>query len=154
MEILYKPADLTDIEQIFQFNKSLIDTYETIENIDYEKVLGWVRRKIEKCIKDYTAVFVNDEKVGYYHFYKNQDGEYELDDLYIFSEFRNKGIGSVIIEKCCSSVDGAVMLYVFIQNERAVALYKRLGFTIVEELNGSRYIMKRENKTITEREEK
>lgn len=154
MEILYKPADLTDIEQIFQFNKSLIDTYETIENIDYEKVLGWVRRKIEKCIKDYTAVFVNDEKVGYYHFYKNQDGEYELDDLYIFSEFRNKGIGSAIIEKCCLSVNGAVMLYVFVKNERAVALYKRLGFTVVEELNGSRYIMKRENKTITEREEK
>lgn len=144
MRMTYKCADLTDVEQLFQFNKRLIDAYETLENIDYEKVLGWVRRKIEKCIEDYTAVFVNDEKVGYYHFYKNQDGEYELDDLYIFSGFRNKGIGSAIIEKCCSSVDGAVVLYVFIKNERAVALYKRLGFAIVEEVNGSRYIMKKE----------
>ncbi len=146
--MIYKCADLTDVEQIFRFNKRLIDDYEDVEKIDYEKVLAWVRRKIEKSIEEYTTVYENDEKVGYYHFYKNQDGEYELDDLYIFPKYRNKGIGSGIIEKCCSSVDEAVMLYVFIKNERAVALYKRLGFTVVEEVSGSRYIMKRESANI------
>ena len=36
-----------DIEPIFKLNKALIDEYENIEIIDYQKVLLWVRNKIE-----------------------------------------------------------------------------------------------------------
>ena len=38
------------------------------------------------------------------------------------------------------------MLYVFIKNEKAVSLYKRLGFKVTETIHNSRYIMKNENK--------
>lgn len=141
MNITCSKATTDDVEQIYQLCKKLIDDYENIGNIDYDKVLKWVHNKIEKFIDEYNVIYVDDRKAGYYRFYKNEDGSYEIDDLYIFSEYQSKGIGSEIIKRCCSSVDGPVMLYVFIKNERAVSLYKKLGFEVVKTVKGSRYIM-------------
>lgn len=146
MNIIYSNATADDIEQIYQLCKKLIDDYENIDSIDYDMVLKWVHRKIENSIDEYTVIFVDGKKAGYYHFYKNEDGENELDDLYIFSEYQNQGIGSKIIKKCCTSVDEPVILYVFIKNKRAVSLYKRHGFEIVKTVHNSRYIMKKENR--------
>ncbi len=144
--ITYQTATVCDIEPIYRLCKQLIDDYENLESIDYDKVLKWVRKKIESSIDEYTAVFVSGEKAGYYRFYQNEEGQHELDDLYIFPEYRNRGIGTEIIQKCCLSVNAPVMLYVFIKNEKAVALYKRLGFEIIRTVNNSRYIMKKENR--------
>lgn len=144
MTLTYQKATESEIETIYALSKKLIDDYENVNNIDYEKVLGWVRNKIEKFISDYTVIYQNDIKVGYCHFHKNDDAEYEIDDLYVFPEFQNRGIGTQVIKRCCFSVDSSVMLYVFIKNIRAVSLYKRLGFQITENINNSRYIMKRD----------
>lgn len=143
MIITYETAQNCDIDIIYRLCNQLIDKYEDLERIDYDRVLAWVRRKIESSIGEYTAIFADGKKAGYYHFYKNEDNLYELDDLYIFPEYQSRGIGTSVFEKCCSSVDGSVMLYVFIKNKRAVALYKRLGFEIVKTVGGSRYIMKK-----------
>ncbi|MGN1344317.1 MAG: GNAT family N-acetyltransferase [Traorella sp.] len=142
MNITYKQTSIKDIECIYQLCKKLIDDYENIENMDYEKVLIWVKKKIENDIHEYTTIYVDDMKAGYYHFIKNEDGEFEIDDLYIFSEFQNKGIGTTVIHKCFLEANAPVILYVFIKNQRAVALYKRLGFEIINTIKDSRYIMK------------
>lgn len=140
--ITYEKAATYDIELIYNLNKQLIDDYENIERIDYDKVLKWTHRKIEKFIDQYSVIYSDNKKAGYYRFFRNEDGKYEIDDLYIFPEYQNHGIGSEVIKKCCSSVNTPVMLYVFIKNEKAVALYKRLGFEIVQTVSDSRYIMK------------
>ena len=134
-----------DIEPIYELCKRLIDDFEQLESIDYPKVMKWVRKKIEDSIDEYTVIYADEQKAGYYHFYKNDDGQFEIDDLYVFPEFQNQGIGSGVIRKCCESAGGPVMLYVFIANRRAVSLYKRLGFEIAETIQGSRYIMRNEN---------
>lgn len=144
MKITYDRATSLDIDRLYQLCKQDIDDYENIECIDYEKVLRWIHKKLENSINEYTVVYAEGKKAGYYHFYKNEDGEYELDDLYVFPQFQNHGIGTAIIEKCCCSVNEAVTLYVFIRNEKAVSLYKRLGFVIVETIKDSRYIMKKD----------
>lgn len=141
MNITYATAKAADVELIYNLSKQHIDDYENIENIDYEKVLCWVRKKIETHIDEYVLISVDEAKAGIYHFFKNEDDMYEIDDLYIFPEFQNKGIGSTIINKCCSEVNEPVMLYVFSKNTRAVSLYKRLGFEITKNINNSRYIM-------------
>ena len=145
MELTYKPAAAEDIEPIYALCKALIERYERLETIDLPKVLRWVRQKIETAIGEYTVIYAGTQKAGYYHFYKNEDGQFEIDDLYVFPEFQNRGIGSAVVKKCCASVQAPVMLYVFVQNERAVALYKRLGFEVAETIRDSRYIMRKEN---------
>ena len=146
MCITYQKATANDIDSIYQLCTRLIKDYEQLELIDYRKVLEWVREKIEKSIEEYTVIFVNEQKAGYYHFYKNDSGKFEIDDLYIFPKFQNQGIGSTVVRNCCQSVNEPVMLYVFSANKGAVSLYQRLGFEISETIHGTRYIMRNENR--------
>ena len=140
--LTYRQAQWCDIEPIYELCRNLILKYEDPEAIDLPRVMRWVRRKIETAIGEYTVIYAGGEKAGYYRFCKNDDGMYEIDDLYIFPPFQNRGIGTRLVGQCCASAASDVMLYVFIKNERAVALYQRLGFEITKTVGGSRYIMK------------
>lgn len=146
MKITYQPATAADIAPICDLCEKLIRDYEQLDQINLPFVMDWVRRKIQNNIGEYTLVCADGEKAGYYHFYRNEDGLYEIDDLYVLPPFQNRGIGTGVIEECCRSVREPVMLYVFIKNERAVSLYQRLGFRIVETLRGSRYVMRNDNR--------
>lgn len=143
MELTFQKACPEDGEVLFRFSRDLIDRYEDVENIPYEGVLAWVRQKIEENIGSYTRVYADGCHVGFYRFIPNGD-KMELDDLYIFPEFQNRGIGTQILEKCCRETDKPVMLYVFSRNTGAWKLYRRLGFEIRETIKNTRYIMVRE----------
>ena len=93
MELLFKPASIDDIESIYLLCKDLIDKYEDKSVIDYQKVLLWVKNKIEKSISEYQAIYYQGNRAGYVHCFINEDGIYEIDDLYIFDEL------------CCSKND-------------------------------------------------
>ena len=144
MKLEYRPAQDSDIETIYTFYKDLIDRYEDVENIDYEKVLLWGRRKISGGISDYRCIFADGQKAGYYCFqeYYEDKSCMEIDDLYLFPEYRGKGIGTAVLQKCCRESTVPVVLYVFKKNRRAVSLYRKLGFEITAEAGGTRYIMK------------
>ena len=141
MKLLFEKATGSDIESIYEFNKYLIDRYENVQNIEYDKVLSWVQRKIETYIEEYQRILFDGELAGYYRFHQDGD-KMELDDLYIFPQYRNQQIGTTIIEKCLLETDLPVYLFVFIKNTKAVELYKRIGFEIVETIQDSRYIMR------------
>ena len=140
MSLNYEVATADDIDLIYEFNEFLIESYEDLQNIEFDKVLSWVRRKIETHINEYRRIIYNGELVGYFRFY--QDGDrMELDDLYIFPDYRNQQIGTRVVEKCLSETNLPVYLYVFIKNSKAVALYERLGFHVIETIKNTRYIM-------------
>ena len=143
MNLSYRPAAPEDADTIFRLNKELIDRYENVQDIPYDDVLNWVRRKIEQAIHSYNKVYADGVHVGFYRFVPTGD-QIELDDLYIFPEFQRRGIGTQIIKKCCAETEKSVMLYVFIRNTEAWSLYQRLGFEIRENIHNSRYIMVRE----------
>ena len=105
MGLSYKKATKDDIEPIYELCKQLIDKYEQTDAIDYPKVLNWVRKKIESSVDEYTVVYADGVKAAYYHFFKNDKAQFEIDDLYVLPEFRNKGIGSEIIKNAvCRSM--------------------------------------------------
>lgn len=147
MELSYENAGEGDVESIFRLNRVLIETYEDLGTVDLDRVLAWVRRKITQNIGTYTRVLAYGDHAGYFRFIPN--GEVmELDDLYIFPEFQNRGIGTRIIEKCCAETERPVMLYTFNRNTGAVRLYRRLGFRVAETVSGSRRIMRREKESL------
>lgn len=148
MKLDFRPAQPEDIAPLFTFNRELIDAYEDKSLIDYGRVLAWVRRKLEQRLDEYTCVWADGQKAGYFHFYPLDGKVMELDDLYLFPAFRGRGIGTEIIRACCRAAAGRpVVLYVFVQNTRAVALYRCLGFCVAAQPSPTRYIMRREADT-------
>ena len=143
LKLSYEPAMFEDIPVIFAMAKDLIDTYEDTSNIDYDKVIGWMLNKITRNITDYQCVLANGIKAGYYRL-SPENGSTELDDLYIMPEFRGRGIGTAVLQRCISEAESALFLYVFTENQDAINLYSRMGFSVSEEVGKTRCIMRRE----------
>ena len=139
MNLRYVPADPSDIPTIFSQAKALIDTYEDTEQIDYDKVLAWVHRKITNQISQYQCVMANGEKCAWFRLC--EDGE--LDDLYVLPAFQNRGIGSGIMRKCIRESENTLYLYVFSRNIRAISFYERFGFVVRETVGQTRLILER-----------
>ena len=129
-----------DLDTLFQLNRQLIDTYEDVTAIDYNRVLTWVRKNLEKNLPHFTRIFSDGSLAGYYCLMSSGE-KIELDSLFVLPEFQNRGIGTHILKKCQKETPSILFLYVFQKNTRALALYKRLGFQIVKETGTSRYIM-------------
>ena len=139
MTLQFTTAGERDIPVIFGEAKNMIDTYEDLASIDYDKVINWVQRKIVKHISSYTAVILGDKSCAYYRLC--DDGE--LDDLYVLPEFQNHGIGSQILEKCMLESINPLYLYVFSENVRAVSFYEKYGFSVREKIGKTRLILER-----------
>lgn len=142
-EISYTPASEEDAPVIFSMCKTLIDSYEDISAIDYNKVLSWVEQKIYKNINNYSCVMLGNQKTGYYCLSLGER-EAELDDLYILPEYRGKGIGTKVLSDCIALAKTPIFLYVFRKNTGAIQLYNRMGFCVSEEVGTTRLIMRRE----------
>ena len=143
MELTYKPAEQRDVQIIFDLSRDLIDRYEDVASIDYDRVLNWMHRKIEENIGQYICVFADGRKAAYYRFCRNGQ-MMELDDLYVLPEFRSRGIGTKILEKCCAETADPVMLYCFTRNSGALSLYRRMGFQVTQKVGNTRCIMVRQ----------
>jgi len=141
MELAYEAAQAADADLIFDLSRQLIEQYEDIRAIDLERVLLWVRRKITDHIDSYTRILYRGQLAGFYRFISNGE-EMELDDFYVLPPFRGMGIGSQVLGRCCQT-NAPIMLYVFTDNRRAIALYRRFGFRIAEEVGTTRAIMRR-----------
>ena len=142
-DLTFTGAALEDIPVLYSLCKELIDRYEDLSQIHYDKVLKWVRTKITENISRYTCIWLGAEKVGYY-FLDASEGQIELDDFYILPQFRCHGIGTAVLRHCVSSADLPMYLYVFQKNEGAIKLYKQIGFYVAEEVSKTRYIMRRD----------
>ena len=138
MVITYTPAGKTDAALLYQLCKKLIDDYEDTTAIDYEKVLSWVKWKIETNIFRYTRILADGVLAGFYCL-DVQSGE--LDDLYILEPFQGKGLGSTVVRQCMEESHVPLWLYVFKKNTGAIRLYQRLGLQICKEVGSTRYIM-------------
>ena len=139
MNLLFCAASESDVPVIYEQAKALIDAYEDTHAIDYDKVLAWVKKKIETEIHSYIRVFCDGKICAYYRLCP--DGE--LDDLYVLDGFRGQGIGSQILNQCINESPNALWLYVFSRNTRAIAFYERFGFTVREQIGTTRLIMAR-----------
>lgn len=142
MNLEYESAGAADVPVIFAQAQALVDAYEDVTAIDYDRVMDWMQRKITKLVGSYTRVRRDGVICAYYRLTK--DGE--VDDFYVLPAFRGQGIGSAILEKCLRESEKPLWLYVFTKNTRAVALYERFGFRVAERVDNTRVIMRQEKK--------
>ena len=139
MKLQFQSAQNQHVSLIFAQAKNLIDTYEDVSAIEYDKVLNWVEKKITTHISEYVCVLLNGQACGFYRLC--EDGE--LDDLYVLPAFQNRGIGAAIMRKCIDESENNIYLYVFSRNTRAISFYERFGFTIRETVGPTRLILER-----------
>lgn len=144
MKLRFEVAGTTDLEPLYELNKSLIEQYEDLSSIDLPAVLAWVRKKLTKKLDEYRTVFLNDEKVGYFRLCEGGDDSLEIDDLYVLSPYQGQGIGSEIVRNCIEESERLkkpLMLYVFTQNTGALRLYEKMGFELKEIVSPTRKIL-------------
>ena len=135
----FTPALPRDVQLLYTLNKELIDRYEDISSIDYDRVLAWVRNHIEQNIHAFSRVLHQEELVGFYCMLVSEEAA-ELDSLFVLPPFQNQGIGTAILEHCQHNAS-SLFLYVFRNNTGAIRLYQRCGFQISEEVGTTRLIM-------------
>lgn len=133
--ITFSSAEQRDLPLLFALNKQLIDDYEDISAIDYDCVLHWVKKNLEAHLGDFRRILYDGQLCGFFCL-----AEGELDSLFVFPEFQGRGIGTAVLRHC-QAVSPALRLFVFKENIRALALYRRMGFAVTEEAGKTRYIM-------------
>ena len=141
LDLRFCTASDEDAPVIFSMAKELVDTYENVADIDYDKVMDWMRCKIFENITSYICVYLGDEKAGYYCL-NIKPGQTELDDLYVLPRFRGQGIGTAIVNRCIEQAKGPLYLYVFKGNSGAIKLYSRMGFSVSCDVSKTRMIMR------------
>ena len=103
------------------------------------KINKYVDKHIPLEIEDYKLIICDSKRVGCLLVATKDDGVI-LDEIYLEKKYRNKGMGTDIINKILEA-NSIVYLWVYKENVRAISLYKNLKFNIIEETE-TRYYMK------------
>lgn len=117
---------------IFEYAKDL-------PSDEVEKINKYVNQNIPLDINSYRLINCDNKRIGCLLLKEKDDGVL-LDEIYLEDDFRNKGIGTSIINNVLEN-NNIVYLWVYKDNIKAVNLYKRLLFNVIDETN-TRYYMK------------
>ena len=133
-------ANIDDVSILIDYKlKNIFDYAENLSLEEIKQINNYVKSNVPKEIDDYRVICIDDKKIGCLLVVNKDDGVL-LDEIYLEEKYRNKGIGTSIIKKILSSYN-IVYLWVYKLNTRAISLYKKLGFKIIDETE-TRYYMK------------
>ena len=125
-------ASKKDIPRLIRYKKDIIYMYSKgLSGEEKENINEYVINIVNKTLKDYFNIIIDDKIIGSVCI-KDLENAKLLDEIYLEKEFRNKGIGTDIIRKIIENNE-SVYLWVYKENIKAVLLYKRLGFKIIDE---------------------
>ena len=133
-------ASKKDIPRLIKYKKDIIYMYsKDLAEDERNKIDEYVITSANEMFEDYYNIIIDDKIIGSILLKDMPQGKL-IDEIYIEKEFRNNGIGTDIIRKMLEN-NRNIYLWVYKENSKAVLLYKRLGFIIVDETD-SRYYMK------------
>lgn len=140
MEYKLSKSTDEDINRLIEYKKRTIYEYaKDLSDEEINRINNYVNSEVPKLIIDYFNIIVDNKIVGCLLLTNKDDGKL-LDEIYLEEEYRNKGIGTDIIKDILNNND-IIYLWVYKENEKAISLYRKLGFNIIEETE-SRYYMK------------
>ena len=133
-------ANEENINALIEYKYSNILEYAVdIADDEKDKIKGYVSKDIPEELDKCKMIYLEDKVIGCL-IVKPDDGFTLLDEIFIEEEYRNLGIGTDIINNILDEND-TVCLWVYKLNEKAIRLYKRLGFEVLEDTK-NRYYMK------------
>ena len=133
-ELSIRKAHASDSEFVFNVKKAAFREY-------VEQVWGWddkyqrERHNREFASHDLRIIQFRGTDVGFLIMSRTSD-TLKVNQIYILPEYQGKGIGSACLTRIiddASREQKSVALKVLKVNTRGIALYQRLGFTIVGE---------------------
>ena len=95
------------------------------------KIKDSITSNIELNYKKYKMILVDQTVVGAYLVDDYLDGQM-LDELYLFKDYRRKGIGSKILRKLIKSIR-KLYVWVYASNSVALEFFRKFGFITVSE---------------------
>ncbi len=119
----------------------------TMIDDEMDKVLSYTEKKkirksidmnVERTCESYKIIYVGKKIAGAYLILPYEDGVI-IDEIYLFKEFRNNGIGTDIIKKIQKD-NSELYVWVYKNNKDAIRLFEKLGFRTIT--NGRTQIMK------------
>ncbi len=149
----YKVVDAKDKDSEILTSIKLV----TMIDDEMDKILSYnekskIRKSVDKNIEltceSYKIIYVDKKIAGAYLVIPYEDG-YIIDEIFLFKEFRNKGIGTDIIKKIQKEYNN-LYIWVYKNNEDAKRLFLRLGFNILSK--GRTQILKYDSVYINVRE--
>lgn len=142
MEYILKNANVENFNYLKEVKLYNILKYaENLTQSEMEEINNYVLEELKEKLENYQMIIAQEKIVGCILVEQNEDGVI-IDELYLDENYRNKKIGSTIIENIKKD-NNKVYLWVYKNNINAVKLYKKLNFKIIEE-TGTRYYMKYE----------
>lgn len=140
MEYKLLTSSNKDINRLIEYKKRTIYEYaKDLSNEEIDKINKYVTSEVPKLINNYCNIVVDNKIVGCLLLTNKDDGKL-LDEIYLEEDYRDKGIGTKIIKNILDNND-IVYLWVYKENVKAISLYKKLEFYVIEETE-SRYYMK------------
>jgi len=140
MEITLKRVEQADVPALAALASEIWHQHFTpiigAEQVEY--MLDWfqdeeamTRQLAEGMI--YHMVYAGDEPVGYCGCKLEEDRLF-LSKLYVKKAFRGQRIGRLLFDRACSFGSGkrAVYLTVNKHNDDTIAIYKKMGFSVID----------------------
>ena len=127
------------LNEIIKYSIKIYETTKYLEN-DYPNYKKWfIEKQLKEVLEGRREILFLEENNEIIALACLKKEENKICTLYVKEEYRNKGIGTELI----NSVDNPnIYLWVYKNNKRAISLYEKLGFTNVEETD-TRYKMKK-----------
>lgn len=119
--------------KLYNILKYAHDLTEEILNIN-----NYVEKSILVEMSNYKIIVHDNKKIGCLLVTKKEDS-ITLDEIYLEEEYRNKKIGTNIITNILKS-NPLVYLWVYKENTKAISLYKKMKFKVINETE-TRYYM-------------
>jgi len=137
---IYKAKE-KDIELITSMKMLVMiddDLDTNLSDDDKQKIRDNVVKSIKKDYVNYNIIVVDDLTVGAYSLFEYNDGVM-IDHIYLFEEYRKKGIGSRIIKQIVNTNEN-VYSWCY-KDSDAVTFFRKMGF-LTNSQKGSTVILK------------
>ena len=138
MNINLVKCNKEDVDTVFNLTREHIYQYETRKELNLKKVIERVKVEIYSRPNTIYRIYDNENHIGYISVIPSED-ETEISDFFIKNEYQNQGYGTSVLSDLVNRYNH-LTLYVFKNNDRAVKLYLKFNFRIIEN-NTSTYRM-------------